>query len=538
MSVHRRTRRHGRVLAGGCLAATALLAAVVPANGQGAPSPVHVPPVTAPISDPFRAPETPYGPGNRGLKYDTDPGTEIRASADGEVVFAGRVAWELHVTVLHADGVRTSYSFLDEIHVVVGQRVRQGERIGLAGEVFHFGARLGDTYFDPATLFATGDVQVELLPLEIPPGATPDEEAAALWALVIGSGGGGFSLPLVGEAVGWLADRARLVGHYAIELNPVGRAVDVGWAVGQRSLFAPPCTDEAPPPRAAAGTDRVAVLVGGLGSSSASASIDHLRLDELGYEDGDIVRFSYAGGRTPGTGVSFISLQARPYGSADTQSDLQIAGAHLADMVEQVAAERPDATVDLYAHSMGGLVTRLALLELEHRGVSLDRLGVVATFASPHDGADLATAVRGANTTLAGRTGLELTERLVDTGIDPGSVAVAQLSETSSLVEELRRADVPDDVEFVSIAASGDVIVPTPHSRLDGARNITVAGAGLNTHSDMVASDTVTHELGLALAEMPQRCVAILDAVNDELLGHSISYVQDLVGYSLTHWPG
>ena len=75
------------------------------------------PPVDAPVTDPFRPPLTPYGPGNRGIEYATVPGTLVRAAADGLVVFAGPVAGALHVTVLHGDGIRTSYSFLAVIRV-------------------------------------------------------------------------------------------------------------------------------------------------------------------------------------------------------------------------------------------------------------------------------------------------------------------------------------------------------------------------------------------------------------------------------------
>src|SRR5690348_15131411 len=72
----------------------------------------YVPPVDAPVVDPFRPPITPYGPGNRGLDYGTQPGDPVRASAEGEVIFAGQVGGTLHVTIRHADGLRTSYSFL------------------------------------------------------------------------------------------------------------------------------------------------------------------------------------------------------------------------------------------------------------------------------------------------------------------------------------------------------------------------------------------------------------------------------------------
>ena len=71
----------------------------------------------APVSDPFRSPDDPYGPGNRGIEYDTEPGDVVRAAAAGIVVFAGPVAGELHVTVDHGGGVVSSYSFLERLSV-------------------------------------------------------------------------------------------------------------------------------------------------------------------------------------------------------------------------------------------------------------------------------------------------------------------------------------------------------------------------------------------------------------------------------------
>lgn len=134
------------------------------------PGPVHYqPPVDAPITDPFRPPKTPYGPGNRGIEYATEPGTPVRAAGDGVVAFAGFVAGRRYVTVDHADGVRTSYSYLAEIDVRVGQQVHGGDVIGTTGRRFQIGARRGDVYFDPATLWATGRRAV-LVPLDGGPG--------------------------------------------------------------------------------------------------------------------------------------------------------------------------------------------------------------------------------------------------------------------------------------------------------------------------------------------------------------------------------
>ena len=100
----------------------------------------YQPPVDAPVTDPFRPPSTPYGPGNRGIEYATVPGTRVHAAADGVVVFAGPVAGGLHVTVLHRDGVRTTYSFLAAIRVSRGEDLRVGDVVGIAASMLHVGA--------------------------------------------------------------------------------------------------------------------------------------------------------------------------------------------------------------------------------------------------------------------------------------------------------------------------------------------------------------------------------------------------------------
>lgn len=121
-------------------------------------------PVDADVSDPFRPPEGPYGPGNRGIEYHTDAGDTVRASAAGEVSFAGLVAKELYVTLDHGGGVFSSYSYLSRISVTQGQRVSQGDVIGLAGErLLHFGVRVNGEYVDPMTFVAERHVSVRLI---------------------------------------------------------------------------------------------------------------------------------------------------------------------------------------------------------------------------------------------------------------------------------------------------------------------------------------------------------------------------------------
>lgn len=136
------------------ITAAAVAGSVATAASDAGSAVVYEPPVDADVTDPFRPPAHFAGPGNRGLEYGTSPGAEVRAAADGTVVFAGPVADSLHVTILHADGIRTSYSFVASVAVSVGETVRRGQVVATAGTAFHFGARDGDTYIDPAGLFA------------------------------------------------------------------------------------------------------------------------------------------------------------------------------------------------------------------------------------------------------------------------------------------------------------------------------------------------------------------------------------------------
>lgn len=501
------------------------------------PGPIYGVPVEAPVRDPFRAPVGPYGAGNRGIEYDTEVGEVVRASADGRVVFAGAVGGTLHVTVLHADGVRTSSSFLRRIDVAVDQEVHRGDPLGLAGDTLHFGARRGDQYFDPASLFTTATaggagVEVELLPLEIPPGGSLDDERRALVALSQDDGGGflpididlDLGLDALAGAGEWVAERALLVQHYASAANPVQRSLMVAAELASEVANQPPCSDEPPPRRPVAGKRRRAILVGGLGSSSESASVDDLRRDELGYAGDAVERFSYTG-------------PDRPYTSPDTQGDLVAYGRRLADDVQRTLRDHPGATVDVYAHSMGGVVARLALVELERRGVDLDRLGLVVTLGSPHHGADLATAAAAANATVTRPLALDLAESAMDTGLNPQSTAVAQLAETSAVVTTLDEVGVPEGVELVSVAASGDLIVASPNTRVDGARNVTVSLTGRDAHSDVVGADETTDEIARALAGKPQACRPVDEIVDEALLGHGISYVEDAMGLAALNSP-
>ena len=373
--------------------------------------------------------------------------------------------------------------------MAVGQRVRQGDRLGTAGGRLHFGARLGDAYVDPAALFGTTTTDVELLPFEVPPGSDPAAEARALVLLALAEGGG---LPGLPDVVDWLRDRAE-TGLHVGEVSP---ASGPGASRPRRPPAVPgTLLDPPPPPGGEAGGRRHRQ---GLGSTSATPP-STTWVDELGYDPDRVVRFSYAGGRTPGTGAAFPGLPTSGYTSVDTQGDVTVAAGRLADLLEEVLAADPDAVVDVHAHSLGGLVARLAVTELVARGVDPSRLGTLVTLGTPHRGADLATALRAVDATVvldevvdhAARTRL---------GLDPDAVVFDQLAEGSDVVGWLGFVGAPPGVDTVSIAARGDLVVAAPQTEVPGATNVTVPLVGASAHDALPGSDQATAEVARALA--------------------------------------
>jgi murein DD-endopeptidase MepM/ murein hydrolase activator NlpD len=130
------------------------LAAAVAVRGEARCWVGYRPPVAAPVVDPFRLPQGPYGPGNRGLEYGPAPGTPVGAIGPGEVVFAGPVATRSFVTVAHPDGLRSSYGPLAYVAVSRGDTVLTASGLGTAEGLLHLGVRRGPDYLDPAPLLA------------------------------------------------------------------------------------------------------------------------------------------------------------------------------------------------------------------------------------------------------------------------------------------------------------------------------------------------------------------------------------------------
>lgn len=124
------------------------------------------PPVTAPVSDPFREPPCRWCAGNRGLEYATRRGQVVTAVGTGRVTFAGSVAGVTHVVVQHRDGRRITYGRLLRRHHDEGDLVLRGQVVGVADEAFHLGVREGDRYVDPEPLLGRWTGRPRLIPVD------------------------------------------------------------------------------------------------------------------------------------------------------------------------------------------------------------------------------------------------------------------------------------------------------------------------------------------------------------------------------------
>jgi murein DD-endopeptidase MepM/ murein hydrolase activator NlpD len=93
----------------------------------------------------------------------------VLAAGGGTVIFAGELAGRGVVSVLHADGLRTTYEPVTP-QVAQGAVVRRGQVLGelQAGHAgcpeaacLHWGLRRGDTYLDPLRLIGRWEIRLK-----------------------------------------------------------------------------------------------------------------------------------------------------------------------------------------------------------------------------------------------------------------------------------------------------------------------------------------------------------------------------------------
>lgn len=508
-----------------------------------APTTVLRPPVDAPVLDPFRLPAGRYAAGNRGIEYRTDPGDFLVSAGPGVVVFAGPVAGSTWITIDHGGGLKTAYGPLQTLDVGRGDVVRRGERLATTAGVLHFSARVDGTYVDPAPLFGELVVDVRLVPHEtnddpaLAAAAERAERLALFDLLQHRSGSGGGIMSSIGQWVTGVARNTMPDEVVAGLLHSLDVALTVGAELSPEALAAElisglvavldpaPCSGAGAAAAAAPAVSRrrIAIVVDGLGSTSTVDGIaGDLELERFGYAADDVVRFSYAGGLTPSGGESWSESPPRTgYAAAETGRPVAQSVAALADVLRQVRAANPDAEIDLFGHSLGGVLARLAAAETEPE---VD-LSVVMTFASPHAGAPLASVVDAALSTTPGmivREGLD--------AFDPDSpLRVPSLADLSEAGHVGTTADIafPEGVHAVTIGHRADVIVPGTEAGAPGARHVIVGGFDpRGAHGDIGLLPEVHNEIRLALAGLPPACQGASDAIFDLVTGMTVATVE------------
>jgi len=237
--------------------------------------------------------------------------------------------------------------------------------------------------------------------------------------------------------------------------------------------------------------------------------------------------FSYAGGETGGNRrVSGVAVSA--YGADQADGDLRVAAQRFRDLLQQIRLTHPGVPVDVIAHSQGGVVVREALgARGDASDPRLPPIDHVVTLASPHHGADLATADQALGSSPVGRGGQMVLDQL---GVAATSDAVAQLSERSGFIAEVNRRPLPAGARFTSITASGDVVVPALQAGLDGATNVVVPLTGLDAHTALPGSAVARREIALALADQGPTC---RDPSGDLRLAWGIGVAEDIGGGAL-----
>jgi len=526
---------------------TALLGAAVVLSvsspGAAAPGALTGPwvrPVEGAVVRPFTPGMARYGPGHRGADLAAAPGTPVRAANAGTVSFAGPVAGSLHVVVEHDGALRTSYSFLARVDVRRGQRVTRGQTLGLTGGtgtdhgagVLHVGLRVGDTYVDPMRLFVPADLTrvVRLAPVDL-----PARRGLAPRALEARSLAEGLHLPtgvdrmlhpsapgLLEQATGAIGDALHAAAGVAGALvettlaparrladgTPLGALAGDARRAGMRLLaWAASRTDCTSDLRAAAGgggSGHAVLAVAGIDSATDRRSGATFGLDTgaLGYRSDEVHWFSYA----PGGGR---------YAAPDTWGDLVRTAIQLRDQLRARQRAEPGREVDLVAHSQGGVVVDAFLqLVYDPGDPTLPPIGTVVTLSTPHQGAPLASVARWLR---ASRSGRELLARIRagtgGAGPPASSDAVRQLAEGSNLITSLWKHRLPDHVDFTTVSAADDVVVPADRTGVPGADSVTVDPEGLGDHSGIVRDPAAMVATRLALEGRRPPCIGWTEGV-------------------------
>lgn len=148
----------------------------------------------------------------------------------------------------------------------------------------------------------------------------------------------------------------------------------------------------------------------------------------------------------------------RTYAFAQNGGELAEEGARLAAFLEAIVAANglsDDAALDVVAHSMGGLVARLALEDAR----AVRRIGTLVTLGTPHAGTHVAR--------------YAATPRTLD--LRPSSAVVARLA------RQLPWRGPPKQPRLVAMWSDADMmLLPATAARVEGAENVEMPGISHN----------------------------------------------------------
>ena len=197
--------------------------------------------------------------------------------------------------------------------------------------------------------------------------------------------------------------------------------------------------------------------------------------------------------------------------------------------------EEPGREVDLVGHSQGGVVIDIFLSKYyDAADPTLPPLGNVITLSSPHEGAPLATAAGQIREKTSGRI---ILDDLVGDNVPVipplSSVAVGELAEASPTIKGLFPHGLPEHVNFTTIGADDDYVVPATNVSVPGATETVIAGKpfdALNEHSAIVSDPAALSAVRSALEGRPPPCISITAALRGAVVPVIISRFEHNVG--------
>lgn len=111
------------------------------------------------LMQPFRAPETPYSPGHRGIDLEAIPQENVTAPTHAKVYFVGTVVDRPLITLDHGNNILSTYEPVSS-SLSTGEEVSQGQLLGTVAEgghckqkCLHIGIRINQNYVSPLLFF-------------------------------------------------------------------------------------------------------------------------------------------------------------------------------------------------------------------------------------------------------------------------------------------------------------------------------------------------------------------------------------------------